>query len=398
MVFIIFSILILQFVAYGTTIDQIIQNHPKIKAIQKKIQAYQKKAEYEKSLPDPVISLSVKDIHFSYRPFDRGIEPMQAFEIGISQYFPLKSKREKRAEIFYLKKDAYYCKLINEKQTIIYQIYQKVYKIWEVEQKLKVISEYKKLAKDLIKLTDTLYSVGRVSQSEVFDAQYFYSQLIERETFLKRKKQILFSQLEYFTEEKIQVSPVKPVKLKDIRSLVKKAKEQNPLICYFKQRLQESTAQIELAKLDYRPDLRFFGSYSLRDSYRDYISIGVSFNLPLWRKTRQDIKVLEKISLKEKEISELKNIQKKVLSQLKESYYKAVSHYEIYSLLENVMMHQTKSVYESVISEYQVGEKNIFDVLKAINQILSVKIRSIEEISEYNIALKDIQRLTGEIR
>ena len=396
--FIIFSFLILQFVAFGVTVDQIIQNHPKIKAIQKKLQSYEKKAEYERSLPDPVVSLSIKDIQFFYRPFDRDIEPMQVFEIGFSQYFPLKVKREKKAEIFYLKKNAHYCKLINEKQEYVYQVYKKAYKIWELEQKLKVISEYKKLAKDLIKLTNTLYSVGKVSQSEVFDAQYFYSQLLEKEIYLKRKKDNLFSQLKYYTYRDLEITPEKPEKLGNLKILIKKAKKQNPLICYFKQKLKEGKARIELAKLDYKPDFRFFSSYSFRDGYRDYISVGLSFNIPLWRKGRQDIKILEEIYLKEKEFHELKDIQKKVATDLQDSYHRAISHYEIYTLLKNVMMHQTKSVYESVISEYQVGEKNIFDVIKAINQILSVKIRSIEEISEYNIAVKDIQRLTGEIR
>ena len=396
--FIIFLFLILHFVAFGVTVDQIIQSHPKIKAIQKKIRSYEKMAEYEKSLSDPVISLSIKDIQLFYRPFDRDIEPMQALEIGVSQYFPLKEKRKKRAEIFYLKKDAYYCKLIDEKQKYIYQIYKKVYRIWEVEQKLKVISEYKKLAKDLIKLTDTLYSVGKVSQSEVFDARYFYSQLLEKEIYLRRKKETLFSQLTYFTDKNINIAPEKPEKLKDLKTLLRKAEKQNPLICYFRKRLKESKAKVELAKLDYKPDFRFFSSYSFRDGYRDYISVGLSFNIPVWRKRRQDIKVLKEIYLKEKEFYQLKDVQRKIMADLQDSYYRAISHYETYKLLQDVMMRQTKSVFESVISEYQVGKKNIFDVIKAINQILNVKIRSIEEISEYNIAIKDIQRLTGEIR
>lgn len=395
---IIFLFLILQIVAYGVTVEQIINNHPEIKAIQKKIQSYQQRAAYEKSLPDPVVSFSIKDVQLFYRPFDRDIEPMQAFEVGISQYFPLKIKREKKAEIFYIKKDAYLCRLLNQKQEYVYQVYKKAYKIWEIQQKLNVISEFKKLAKDLMKLTDTLYSVGKVSQSEVFDVQYFYSQLLEKEIFLKRKKEILFSQLTYFTGKDIQLTPEKPEKLQDLKTFLKKAEDHNPLICYFKQRLKESKTRVELARLEYKPDFRFFGSYSFRDGYRDYVSVGLSFNIPVWRKSRQDVKLLEEISLKEKQNHQLKSIKKKVKSDLQAVYYKAVSHYETYNLLQDVMIHQTKAVFDSIISEYQVGEKNIFDVIKAINQILNVKIRTIEEISEYNIALKDIQRLTGEIR
>ncbi|SNZ08044.1 Outer membrane protein TolC [Persephonella hydrogeniphila] len=396
--FIIFSFLLLHIVAFSQSIEEIIENHPKIRAIQEKLKSYENRAIYEKSLPDPVLSISVKDIHFSYQPFDRGLEPMQAVEIGISQFFPLPKKREKREQIFLKKKDALYYKLISEKQQLMYSLYTTLYKIWEIQEKLKIIDEYKKLAKDLIKLTDTLYSVGKVSQSEVFDIQYFYSNLIEREIFLKGKKDELLATLLYFSKKKIDIKPELPADIESLDSLIKKASKNNPYLLSIKEKIKLEDYKIKLAKLDYKPDFRFFGSYSYRDGFRDYISVGVSFNIPLWKKNRQDKKVIEQLYLKQETEKIYTDAVQKIKSEIQESFYKAVSHKEVYHLLKDTMLVQTEAVYGSIISEYQVGKKNIFDVIKAINQILSVKMKIIEEITGYNIAVKDIERLTGEIR
>ncbi|WP_457626393.1 TolC family protein [Persephonella sp.] len=396
--FIIFSFLLLHIVAFSQSIEEVIENHPKVKAIEEKLKSYESRAVYERSLPDPVLSISIKDIQFSYQPFDRGIESMQAVELGISQIFPLPEKREKRAQIFLKRKDALYYRLLAEKQQLVHKLYVVLYKIWEIQEKLKIIDEYKKLSKDLIKLTDTLYSVGKVSQSEVFDIQYFYSKLVEKEIFLKRKKDKLLSTFLYLSDKNIQLKPEIPADIEDLNSLIKKALKNNPYLLYLKEKIEVENYRLELAKLDYKPDFKFFGSYSYRDGFRDYISVGISFNIPLWKKSRQDRKVIEQTYLKQKSEKEYENALRKIRSEIQESFYKAISHKEIYDLLENTMLVQTEAVYGSIISEYQVGKKNIFDVIKAINQILSVKMKIIEEISGYNTAIKDIHRLTGEIR
>ncbi|MDQ7055035.1 MAG: TolC family protein [Persephonella sp.] len=156
--------------------------------------------------------------------------------------------------------------------------------------------------------------------------------------------------------------------------------------------------KVLLSKLEYKPDFTFFGAYSYRKGYRDYVSIGLSFNLPVWKKNRQDRTVLENVLLKEREENQLKSTVREIKTQLEESYYDAVSSYESYQLLKEIMSQISHSVYESIVSEYQVGRKNIFDVLKAINQILTVKNKIIEETTSYNIAVKKIEKLTGEIR
>jgi len=396
--FIIFSVLLLHVVAFGVEIEEIIKNHPEIKAIDRELKSLRQKEIYQLSLPDPIFSIAVKDVQLFYRPFDRNLEPMQSIELKLLQSYPLYSKREKKSQIVKSKYRSRYYALLEKKQELMFQLYQAAYRMWEVEEKLKIVKEYKKVAQDLISLTTTLYSVGKASQSEVFDAQFFLTQLQRKEIILRNRLKKIKSRIRYFSDRKVKISPEKPEKITELKTLIDTALKNNPAIQRRFQLVKLQKEKVSLAKLEYRPDFAFFGAYSYRKGYRDYISVGLSFNLPVWKKNKQDRAVLQNVLLKEKEENQLKAVVREIKTQLEESYYDALSSYESYQLLKDIMSQISHSVYESILSEYQVGRKNIFDVLKAINQILTVKNKIIEETASYNIAVKKIEKLTGEIK
>ncbi|MDQ7055036.1 MAG: TolC family protein [Persephonella sp.] len=203
--FIIFFFLLLHIVALAS-IEEIIHNHPEIKAIDRKLKSLKQREIYELSLPDPIFSISVKDVQLFYRPFDRNLEPMQSVELKFLQPYILYSKREKRSQIVKSRYRSEYYTLLEKKQELIFQLYQVAYRMWEVKEKLKIIKEYKKVAHDLISLTTTLYSVGKTSQSEVFDAQFFLTQLQRKEIVLRNRLKRLKSRIRYFSDKEIEIS------------------------------------------------------------------------------------------------------------------------------------------------------------------------------------------------
>ncbi|RMA97754.1 TolC family protein [Hydrogenothermus marinus] len=402
---IIFCILILQSIVFAedikTIINKSLNENPKLKAIEKELKSYKAKEIFVSNLEDPVVSFSINDIQIFYKPLSRTLEPMQTVNFSFSQKIPwlkkLKTKKDKIKKLY----DERFYYLQDLKQDIIFNIYRISYRYWEVKEKLKIIKEYEKVAKHLIDFSNTLYSVGKVSQSEVFNAQVFYSQLKEKEVRLIERQKSLLSNLYYYTNfniKDIKINLIKPYYLTGLNNYISLALEQNPKLKSYKQKIKAKKEELKLAKLDYKPDFRFFTTYSYREHFRDYISFGVSFNLPVWKKYRQDKKVIETSLLLNKEKDMYKDLENKIKSQIEESFYNANSFYESYKIFKDYLLTQTKSVYESVIDEYKVGTKNIFDVIKALNQILNVKMKLIEITANFNISYKNIEKLTGEIK
>ncbi|NPA52343.1 MAG: TolC family protein [Aquificae bacterium] len=391
--------------SFAITVEQlaenIAKNHPKIKSIEYRLKALKERQTFENSLPDPVITFSINDIQLFYRPFARNLEPMQTINFGFSQKIPYLPKLKQKSKIIKVKYNKTYYKLLLEKLELKFDIYKHVYLFWQTKEKLKVLEEFKNIAKHLIEFSNTLYSIGKISQAEVFNTNVFYSELLQREVFLKGRLKQIESSFAYFSEvslKEIDIKVTYPSDVLELNIFLKFLKRNNPQLLVLKEELKEAKEKVKLAKLDYKPDFSVFATYAYRNPFRDYVSFGGSFNIPLWAKKKQEKKVLEESFYKLSKKKKLLDIEKMLISKLQEEYYKAKTSYESFKVFHQYLKPQTQKVYEGVLSEYQVGKKNIFDVLKALNQILTVRQKIIDETVNYHIAYKNIQKLMGTLK
>ena len=390
--------------SYGETVQDLIkiaqEKNPELKAIQEKLKSYQYKKQFEGSLDDPVVSISINDIQLFNEPFNRTIEPMQNIMFGFSQKIPYSGKLDLKKEIVQKIYDSTYYQLLSKELKIKRDIYNLSYSIWDIQEKLKIIDQYKQIVEQTIDLSNTLYAVGKSTQGDVLNAQVYYTQLLEKEIFLKNLKKQKLAQLKKVVNESVEnveIRPSKPEQVLNLTFLEQKLEQNNPEIYSIKKMIEKEDSAFKLAKKDYYPDFKMFFNYAYRQSFYDYISFGVAFNIPLWKKKRQDNKVLE---VKYKKLSVQKQLEDKILSlksKLEEQFYKCQSSKETYDLFENLLETQTEKNFEAVVSEYEVGKKNMLDVLNAIKQILAVKFKKIDEIYQFNVSLTNIKELTGEL-
>ncbi|WP_457642070.1 TolC family protein [Persephonella sp.] len=399
------SIILLITFSYGETIEEIIEQgrkaNPELLKLQEKLKIYQYREIYEGSLEDPVATLSINDIQLFYRPFSRNIEPMQAVIFGISQKIPYFGKLDLKKEIVQKTYDSEYYKLKSVEQKILKDIYLSAYRIWQIEEKLRIIKQYQDVATQVIKLSNTLYAVGKVSQSDVINAQIYYTQLKEMEInldfSLKREKAHLVSLIKKKIDT-VDIKPVFPENNHNFEELKERLKENNPYLRYIQKKIEQKKIKIALAKKDYKPDFKLFANYAYRQGFYDYVSVGISFNIPLWQKSRQDMKLLESVQDKLATEKEYEQFLTELTYRLEDKYYSLKDSFETYRLLEESFLKQTEKGFESIIAEYKVGNKNMLDLLFSLKQILSVKLKIIDELYLYNTSLIEIKELVGELK
>ncbi|HCB69746.1 MAG TPA: TolC family protein [Persephonella sp.] len=392
-------------VSYGVDLKSIIdegrKSNPELIKIKERLKVYQYKKEFEGSLEDPVVSFSITDIQLFYRPFSRQIEPMQAVVIGISQKIPYFGKLDLKEQIVQKKYDSEYYRLKASEQKVLKNIYISAYKLWKIDEKLKIIKKYQDVASQIIKLSNTLYAVGKSSQSDVINAQIYYTQLKEMEINLKNLKERVKAKLSSLVNrdiESVSLDLPEPDGKPDLSQFIERMKNNSPYLAYIKEKIKEKDYQIKLSKKDYRPDFRFFANYAYRQGFNDYLTVGVSFNIPVWQKSRQDMKVLEKTQEKTVVQKEYQEKLTDLTYQLEDRYYKLNDALQTYRLLKDIYIKQTEKGFESIIAEYKVGKKNMIDLLYSLKQILSVKLKIIDEIYSYNEALIEIKELSGDLK
>ncbi len=374
------------------------KNNPQLKVINERLKIYKWKKEYKTSLPDLKGSIAINDIQIFYKPFDRNIEPMQSFSFGLYQTFPFHEKLKLQGDIVDAEFSIEEAVFLEKKQEILKKAYKTLYKIWLYREKLKLIKEFKQLAESVIKLSNITYSVGKSSQSDILNSQIYYTLLKKKEISLKKDLETEKENLFYIAGKKINIPDfkIREEKLLPLDFYLKKL-EKSPSFIKIKKYIKKQKYKIKFSKVLKYPDFTVYGNYFYRAGFNDYVSLGISFTLPFLNKKKYDAKILlEKVNLyvlRQKEQDTIFSLKKEI----KTAYIKAKQANDTLAVL-NLLLKQAEKSFETVLSEFKVGKKNMVDVLFSLKQILSIKEEILEEKEKFLSALVQIKSILGELK
>ncbi len=379
-------------------IENIKANNPQLQEIREKLDIYKYKKEFETSFPDFNLNISINDIQLFYRPLDRNIEPMQSIGIGISRKIPFLEKLETKGEIVDKEFSAEKLNLIKTQQEVLKKAYLSIYRIWLIQKKLKLINQYKDISKSIISLSNINYSVGKASQSDILNAQVYYTFLKKRENTLKKALEKEKIKIYAIAGKKIKIGNVniKEEKEKKLKEYLSKIKN-SPEYLFISQKIKIQREKEKLAKLSFYPDVKVFIKYFYRKSFNDYISAGVSFPLLFLNKE----KYISKIKLEKKKITvyekKLKTVEEKLKEDIKTNYQTLEEAKENLKILR-LMKEQILETYRATLSEFKVGKRNMLDVLAVLKQLLYTEEQILDETFKKHASIIKIKADVGELR
>ena len=290
---------------------------------------YQQKATQSLSvasgqLPDPKVSLAF--LNFPTDTFNFGQEPMTQLKVGVSQMFPRGKTLALKRQQLELKSDIFPFQRLNrsEKVKVI------VSKLWldayKAQESIALIEKNRALFEQLSEVAESSYSsaLGRTSQQDIIRAQLELTRLEDRLTMLKQEYDGAIQNLsgwinDYYLEnyQNQQVSkginnshniklnsqlPDIKLKNKPLTSALDDNKilqlfKNHPAVVALQQKLAVSDKGIDLAKQNYKPGWGVNASYGYRGespsgiNRADFLTLGVTFDVPLFTKNRQDKKL-----------------------------------------------------------------------------------------------------------
>ncbi len=290
---------------------------------------YQQKATQSLSvasgqLPDPKVSLAF--LNFPTDTFNFGQEPMTQLKVGVSQMFPRGKTLALKREQLELKSDIFPFQRLNrsEKVKVI------VSKLWldayKAQESIALIEKNRALFEQLSEVAESSYSsaLGRTSQQDIIRAQLELTRLEDRLTMLHQKYDGAIQNLsgwinDYYLENYQNQQVTKGInnshniklnsQLPDIKLINKRltsALDDNKILQLFKnhpavvalqQKLAVSDKGIDLAKQNYKPGWGVNASYGYRGespsgiNRADFLTLGITFDVPLFTKNRQDKKL-----------------------------------------------------------------------------------------------------------
>ncbi|ACO04006.1 outer membrane efflux protein [Persephonella marina EX-H1] len=378
--------------SYGDSVQELIdkarKNNPEIRKIEKELKIQEKKAKVARKLFNPSISLT-----FGGR--DAFEKPYRAVTFKISQKIPYPKKLDTIYQIETKNYEEKYFFLLSKKNEIIQKIYESVYRLWLIREKIKIYKKYIELTEKIKSEIEENFSYG--------DRLKF---LIIVENLYKEKQSLLI-------DEKIEFSNIESLindTLNDINinlkivnidvtpeTLLEEMKDKSPLLQSYRKRLERLSKSLKLSKMIYYPDLSLSLRTTPEDRLQDSFSVGIGVNIPIWRTIRQEQIVLEaqlkKVSIEE----EIRYIENLLRYQLLSSYYRIKKNRYIYNLINNSLKSKHGMNIQISKMEFLEGKRDISDLIIAIRDSLNSEIEAVESIYNTNVEYINIKALLGEL-
>lgn len=294
------------------TLDQAVsvaqQHDPWLRGSEYRQEATEAKSIAAGQLPDPIVSLGIANLATDTFEFDQ--EPMTQFKVGVKQAIPrgdsLALKQRQLAQMSaqhpYMRQDRRAMVAVT-----VGQLWLETYRSRET---IRLIEKDRSLFEHLVDVAQVSYSSagGKTRQQDLVRAQLELTRLEDRLTKLRQQQETAHASLAEWlivpAQPDFRIAPTLPaIDLAGPSSADTGDKESDaglpaflghPAIKVIDQKIQAGVTGIALAKQKYKPQWGLNASYGYRDEdpmgndRSDFVSVSVSFDLPLFTAQRQD--------------------------------------------------------------------------------------------------------------
>ncbi len=382
----------------GASLDSLIQNakesHTSLQVIKQKLSAISDEYELSKNFSNPELSISISDIQLG-DPIDRSLEPMQFSSVNFKQKIPYFGKRDALSKKVDAKKESIVFNLEDAKIKLSKAITIKAYEIWQIEEQLRITDEYIELTKQNIELFTAYNNSDANSHMSIMGAELSLSQLQIKKSDLKGLKNGLYKQISYLsamdaTSIELDSQMAKP---KDIKTYIN-SYEQNSLYKLKLAKVKEAHAEVTIQKLQSYSDPVVQVGYYYRESFEDYLNIGVGFSLPIYGSENSKQEISRKMELSQKsQANDYKNL---LTSQIYTLYAKLQNSYEVYNIIHQESLPQIQHMFDLSSSAIKNGAE-LFLYIDMLERKLSLDEQSIKAQASYHKTLASLDALIGDI-
>lgn len=360
------------------------------------------------SLPDPVLSLNA--LNLPVNSFSTTQENMTQIQVGFSQAMPFPGKLGLREDAANMFADAAEYDTAEFRLQLISRVKGGWWNLFYLDRSLETVKRNKVLLRQLIRIAETKYKVGKGLQQDVLLAQLELSKLLDVGITLKagRKREAanLNALINRPAHDEIRlpqsVDETLPESVKE-SVLAEQAITSRPVLFRQRKYIDASNKHVALAEKDYYPDFNLGAVYGLRRginpvnnrSRDDFTSVKLSMTLPFFTGTRQDHQLEQrKAELARSQFSyqDIKEIVLVEVSQALADYEKAREQGLLFKTGIIPQAHQTVA---SMLAAYQVNKVDFLNLVGAQVTLYNYETQYWKSLAEANQSMARLDAAVG---
>ena len=367
-------------------INKALEKNPSLEAISHRITANKSNINVSNQFDNPVLALADNTLDTD--------QAMSRSTISLQQKLPYFGKRDSLEKVALAQEEVLNGSLQKARVTLVNEIKNQAYTIWELEELYKIIEEYEHLTKQNIELFESYTATADNQHMGIMSAELTLSDLRIQRATLEAKIQTAYAKLSYlasFEIEKLSVNLVVwdlPTQQSFETALVN-----NKDLLLKESEIQKNRAMGKTAELNNYPDINLLASYAYREEFDNFWTFGVGFTLPIYG--TEDYKKEESRALTLSSQSLKEDTKTAVNSEFKTAYVQMQSAYKIYHIVQDQALPQIEHMFELTNSSISTGG-DLFMYIDTLVQKLKLEQKSIAAVGIYNRSMAKIEALSGE--
>jgi outer membrane protein TolC len=386
-------------------INGALTNNPQLQSLKSATKADSAKISQSGALPDPILSLNILNLPTNSFAFDQ--EPMTGKQIGLRQLFPFPGKLSLKEEISSKSAAVSKAQYREYQNNLIKDIKIAYYDLFLIDKSLEITLRNQQLLLKFAKIADTKYSVGNGIQQDVIKAQVEYSKMSDKLIQLDQKRKVRQAQINKLINSPIDSRLGKAVEPdfqffdQDLDSLKNISIQNRPLLMGWEAMRKQSVLKVDLAKKDYWPDIGIFMAYTQRDELQngnpghDFLSGGISLNIPLYSSAKQSKKVEESQYSKNMISESYSEILNQLYFDLENARSSAEKNARLVELFKNEIIPQARQSIESALVGYQTDKIDFLTLIDNQITLFNYNLDYYRALVDYNKDLARLEFLTG---
>ncbi|MCB1692127.1 MAG: TolC family protein [Pseudomonadales bacterium] len=344
-------------------------------------------------LPDPRVQVNLANVPTD--TFDLAQEPMTQVAIGVSQSFPPGETRRLRSERMVLRGEVVPAQRALRRATIKREVSLRWYDAMLAERSIQLVRAERPFFEQLIDVTQSLYTSGarNAGQKDVIAASAELTRLDNRLLMAREVRARKLSELTQWVPA-MSIATVPWAATSDTQvSWNAPDLAMHPESRVSERMVRIANADVELAREQRKPGWSLNTSYGIRDHDRfgndlaDFVSVGVAFDLPLFRANRQDRQVRaasERVAVAENTRLEKLRVLRAGLAEARTRVDELSAQRALY---RDTLMTQLDSLTSASLDAYTARTGDFNDVLRAYVSRLNARIELARIETEMHKAL-----------
>lgn len=383
-----------------------IEVSPKINMLKAKRNAAYNRIEQNSNLPDPVLTLGLRNLPTNSFSFNQ--DPMTQTAIGLRQTIPFPGKLSAIGEASAIDTLIVGQEIKDAENEIRMQVTKKYYQLNYIRRAIFYAKETKKLLKDISDVVSVKYSVSTASQQNLVKIQLEITNITDKIVDLRSKEYSVLAELNAFllhnTRADISTELIDTVKTVNLTTqrLDSLARVNRPFLKGILLSKEKAKLKEVVAEKEFYPNFSLGVNYSFRQNLvksamggTDLFTVALGISLPLNYGGKYTAKEQEAISQQEFHSEQYFLALQFLDGKFGAAIANLESLVERIKLFEDGLLPQAQQNLNSTLASYQVNEIDFINVIDAQDQLFKIETNLYKLKTDYLKGIADLEFLVG---